>query len=221
MTIFTFPQRRPFYQSLAWSGFTLIEILLTVAIIGILSTVVLVAINPSQRVQAAYDSQHKADIAQVRNSLEAYATANNGKYPSTGGVFTCDDCGASDTPNTTYGPDDWIPSLVTQGFIKHLPKDPLNGMAPSGNCTVGSSYGYVYVSNGDDYKLMAYCTVKSNLNDDASQTTTTSSYCPVAGSFDDASFIASPSGISTLQSLVDPKRPKTGYAVYSKGYTCK
>src|SRR4051812_16612422 len=100
------------HRPLTQTGFTLIELLVAIAIIGVLSSAVLVAINPSQRLQQARDSQRKSDLAQIRNSLDTYAAANDGHYPSTGGVFQCDDCGASDTPNTTYTASNWIPDLV-------------------------------------------------------------------------------------------------------------
>jgi prepilin-type N-terminal cleavage/methylation domain-containing protein len=202
-------------------GFTLIEVLLTVTIIGILSTVVLIAIDPAERVQAAYDSQRRADLAQMRDALETYAAAHDAHYPSTGGVFQCDDCGVNDSPNTTHGPNDWIPDLVAGGYIKQLPHDPQNGSQEAGNCTAGSSYGYVYVSDGKDYKLMAYCTVKTDVNGDAVQQVNSSSYCPTAPPYDATNFVRSPSGVSALKAMVDPRRPRTAYAAYTEGYTCK
>lgn len=61
-------------------GFTLIELLVVIAIIGILAAVVLVAINPAQRIAEANDSKVKSDVGQVATALESCYTANNGSY---------------------------------------------------------------------------------------------------------------------------------------------
>lgn len=199
------------------AGFTLIELLTVIAIVGILASAVLVAINPSARIQASYDAQQKSEIGQIANALEAYATAHSGQYPSTSDVKRCDNCGADDNPNTTYTATDWVPSLVDDKFIKQLPHSPFNGQNKYPSiCPSGSSYGYVYVSNGTDYKLMAYCTVIGGLND----TETSSTYCSDA-SYDESHFTANPAGHTALKSMVDPRRPSYAYAIYSKGYTCR
>jgi len=60
-------------------GFTLIEMLVVVAIIGLLSSVVLVGIGPAR--SRARDTRRIADIRQVQNGLEAYHSGA-GRYPS-------------------------------------------------------------------------------------------------------------------------------------------
>lgn len=66
----------------AQGGFTLIELLVVIAVLGILAAVVLVAINPAKRLQAARDAGAKSDIGQMATALEAYYTENNGTYPT-------------------------------------------------------------------------------------------------------------------------------------------
>lgn len=63
-------------------GFTLIELLVVIAVLGILSAVVLVAINPSRQLQRARDSGAKSDVGQIATALEAYFTDNEGSYPA-------------------------------------------------------------------------------------------------------------------------------------------
>lgn len=64
-------------------GFTLIEILIVVAIIAILASVVLVGLGPTQR--AGRDARRLSDLHQVQNALELYFN-RCGYYP---GTATC------------------------------------------------------------------------------------------------------------------------------------
>lgn len=60
-------------------GFTLIEVLIVVAIVGILASVVLVGLGPVQR--RGRDARRISDLRQVQTGLELYY-AKNGTYPS-------------------------------------------------------------------------------------------------------------------------------------------
>lgn len=59
-------------------GFTLIELLVVVAIIGLLSTLAVVALGSAR--EKARDSKRLADLKQVQTALELYYTDNNA-YP--------------------------------------------------------------------------------------------------------------------------------------------
>jgi len=63
------------------SGFTLIEIIAVVVIIGLLTT--LVGLNIAGRIDDAKNKATKAQIAQLESALEFYKL-DNGRYPSTG-----------------------------------------------------------------------------------------------------------------------------------------
>lgn len=62
-------------------GFTLIEILIVVAIIGILASVVVVGLGPAQK--SGRDSRRVSDLRSVQNALELYY-GKNGQYPNSG-----------------------------------------------------------------------------------------------------------------------------------------
>lgn len=73
-------------------GFTLLEVLLVIASIGILASIVVVAINPMKQIEAANNAKRKADINNIRQAIEQYSIDNNGQYPSgidTGAKVIC------------------------------------------------------------------------------------------------------------------------------------
>ncbi len=62
-------------------GFTLIEILLVIALMGILLTTVLVAINPSRQLAQVRNAQRQSHMQALQKALDFYATKNEGSYP--------------------------------------------------------------------------------------------------------------------------------------------
>lgn len=61
-------------------GFTLIEMLVVISLIGILASLVLVSYTSTQK--QARDTQRKSDLKQYQTALEQYANKNNGLYPA-------------------------------------------------------------------------------------------------------------------------------------------
>lgn len=83
------------------AGFTLVELLIAIAILAILSAGVLVAINPAKRQNQAEDAQIKSDIGQIATAAQSYFSSGIvGSYPT----------------NLTV--------LVTNSDLKNLPTPP-------------------------------------------------------------------------------------------------
>lgn len=117
-------------QYTAKRGFTLIEILIVIAIIGVLASVVLVGLGPTQK--QGRDARRISDLKQVQNVLELYFQKCR-RYP---GDETC----AATNPAT------WA-ELQTSlqgagiGLTQSIPNDPVAGKTFSyGVSTDGTSY---------------------------------------------------------------------------------
>jgi len=98
-------------------GFTLIEILIVVAIIAILASVVLVGLAPTQ--QAGRDARRVSDLSEVQNGLELYYN-HFGLYP---GTVT----GAAGSPSSSGWPG-FATTLVNSNVgVSSVSSDPSNG----------------------------------------------------------------------------------------------
>lgn len=88
--------RKKFYTNKASrGGFTLIEILIVVAIIAILSSIVLVGIGPTE--QLGRDARRVSDLHSIQTALELYY-AKIGSYPGALSDLTSDIIGANAIP---------------------------------------------------------------------------------------------------------------------------
>ena len=62
-------------------AFTLIEILLVIAILAILAAVVIIAINPVKQFGDARNTQRTSDVYMVLNAIYQYAADHQGSFP--------------------------------------------------------------------------------------------------------------------------------------------
>lgn len=127
-------------------GFTLLELLIVIAIIGLLTSITLGAVTVAR--QKARDAKRMDDLHQVAVSLESYFNEHNNTYPSTNGAWwgTCSDYGLHDVT----GSNGWVPNLAPTD-MPVLPKEPLQ---------TATFACYLYRSDGHDYKLLAHQTVE-------------------------------------------------------------
>lgn len=100
--LFSFPKQ---------SGFTLVEIVLVIALIGITGTLLISLVNPAQQFKKSNDARRKADVRQLQTVFELYRN-DQGEYPPE----PLPDCGSPLTGGTMQ-------------YIQKLPCDPKNGTA--------------------------------------------------------------------------------------------
>ena len=72
-------KKNGFIQHQTGAGFTLIEMLVVICLIGILAGLALVSFGGAQK--QARDTTRKSDLKQYQTSVEGYASRNNGIYP--------------------------------------------------------------------------------------------------------------------------------------------
>ncbi len=124
-------------------GFTLIEILVVIAIIGVLSSVVLASLNTA-RVKAA-DAQRIVSLKEIQSSLELFYSIN-GRYPGPGdGAISAFNIAPYSGSACGYQ-NDWCDfEVVMKSHIGSLPKDTAGALSGGGR--------YVYKRNSSHPEL--------------------------------------------------------------------
>ena len=98
-------------------GFTLLEILLVIAAIGILAAIVLVAINPTRQIAQVRDAQRRSDINTIYKALEQYLIDNQA-YPA--GITEASQAICNNTVTTSCV----NLSALVPTYLASIPKDP-------------------------------------------------------------------------------------------------
>lgn len=126
------------------SGFTLLEVLLVVAIIAILAGIVIIAINPGKNLGDSRNSQRSADVNTIINGVYQYSLDNNGGLPAagTGVAISTTATEICATGTVTCGTLVDLSALTASGkYLVSIPKDPQCGT------------GTVCAANGTGYKI--------------------------------------------------------------------
>lgn len=135
---------RCYKKSNSTRGFTLIEILVVIGMLAILSTVVLVAVNPLRQFAQARNTERQNDVAAMLNAISDRIADNGGVFETSGS----DGC-TMDLPTTatdiSKGALDLRPCLVP-AYISELPYDPSTGSntCQSNSCDAPLSYDLKY-----------------------------------------------------------------------------
>ena len=118
-------------------GFSLVEIMIVMAVVGILSGLVITVINPAQLRARSRDAIRVADLKKIQTALELRF---------------------ADFRNSPATPAGWmtVPAALAAPLSSYysgtLPVDP-NGFSATFSCT--NNFGYYYRSGGSNYVLVA------------------------------------------------------------------
>jgi len=142
-------------------GFTLLELLIVIGILAILSTTIVLVINPAELLEKARDSRRISDLNTVKTAIAYYLTETGdpsiglsaNSYSHVSGV----NCATTENSTSSQAIDGtgWIPvafSDLTGGApIANLPVDPNASTESTGN------YYYVYLPDATNltFKLVA------------------------------------------------------------------
>jgi prepilin-type N-terminal cleavage/methylation domain-containing protein len=154
-------------------GFTLLEILLVIAAIGILAAIVIVAINPNRQLAQARNAQRRSDVNTILNAVYQYSidfqnlpagipTGTDGTPTTygeikTGGASGTDECNdvVNDVTLATAGNEVELASLLAPNYLSAIPSDPQN--VTTGDTVVAPAIctGYLIVNDGDRITVSA------------------------------------------------------------------
>jgi general secretion pathway protein G len=134
------------------TGFTLVELLVVISIIGIISSLGLFTFTSSQ--QRARDAARKSDIKNMETALRIYFN-DKGAYPKSDASFQMQACDPGGTSSCVWG-SPW--QVGTTVYMQTVPKDP---KAPAQN------YRYNYIDS-DNFTFQACLENSTDVNGIAS-----------------------------------------------------
>ena len=121
-------------------GFTIIELLVVISIIGLLSTISVVALNGARK--KSRDAKRVGDMKQIQTSLELYFN-DNSAYPVSATALTL----GTGTAKV----------LCDAGFVADIASCPLNkiyqGLVPANPTPNGSAYSYTTDGTGTTFTV--------------------------------------------------------------------
>lgn len=131
-------------------GFTLIEILVVMGMLALLSTIVLVAVNPLRQFAQARNTQRQANVSAILNAVGNRLADNRG-------IFTGDLCTKEIPPTATVmGKADAtqydIRPCLVPAYLSDIPVDPTDGAS---TCTTP-------VCNSDNQSYVTQYTIQQD-----------------------------------------------------------
>ena len=135
------------------SGFTLIELLVVIAIIGLLASVVLLALNSAR--SKSRDAKRLADVRQIASAMELFFN-DNASYPTnTYAVATYNKLDIGPTSGGAAGSTVGTGSKLVPNYIGLIPSAPLPNDPPCGATGQGSNE-YDYAGENSVLSSSAY-----------------------------------------------------------------
>ena len=129
-------------------GFTLVELLVVIAIIVILFAVILVAVDPPQRLGQARDAVRRQDVRDILEAVQQYAVDNDGDYPAGIDAVTTSfqvlgtagsGCDTTCTAETTVAACLDLSGDLVETYLAEIPIDPKTGDATNTDYAIDQS----------------------------------------------------------------------------------
>ena len=146
-------------------GFTLIELVIVIAIIAVLGTAVFLNIKPGDILSNSRNSTRKSDVGNLVTAINKSLVNGDIILVTTNGAFK-----SSNDANVSFvvTGGGYVPfsqpstTVINKLDLNKLPTDPLNGNSittiPSGGSFGGGAnkYGVYYCSDGKDFEIDTY-----------------------------------------------------------------
>ncbi len=144
-------------------GFTLIELIIVIAVIALLAASVFVAVDPAKRIGQAQDAQRWADVTAIADAIQQYVVDHNGTFPTStvtaGTYYSVLRHGASNGSASTVCHAQTVTSdgvsfgaNLVSDYLPTMPVDPL-GADVYGN----ASTGYYFMKNSSGRTMVGVC----------------------------------------------------------------
>ena len=117
-------------------GFTLLELLIVIAIVVILIGVTIAAINPAKQLSRANTATRWANVTTIANAVAQ-------KIINDGGSWSCTGCPVTTTAVRIADTNCNLCSCLVTDYLGSLPSDPSKG-TPPGQVTCGGAYDTHY-----------------------------------------------------------------------------
>jgi prepilin-type N-terminal cleavage/methylation domain-containing protein len=119
-------------------GFTLIEILVVVALIAILTAITFIAINPAKQFGDTRNAQRSSDVLQILNAITQYTSEQGQSLADFGTIPTCPTVVLIGTGSGNLDPT----TRLVDKYIVGIPMDPSTGTTANTGyniCKTGTS----------------------------------------------------------------------------------
>ncbi|HYD34829.1 MAG TPA: prepilin-type N-terminal cleavage/methylation domain-containing protein [Vitreimonas sp.] len=160
LSIFPSHSSHTYRHRVAQAGFTLMEIMIVMVIIGVLSTIGVGSYRSTQ--QKSRDARRKSDLKNIASALEVYYN-DKSKYPDDGSdsgkIYGCGTKSTNDTGKTVCEWGEAFEETVTGVtartiYMVKLPEDPR------------STYTYYYYTDGSRKIFHLYAYLENDLDTD-------------------------------------------------------
>ncbi len=128
-------------------GFTLVEILVVVALIAILAAITIIAINPAKNFADARNTQRSSDVAEILSAVTQYTGEQGHQLSDLGTIPLC-----SATPAEIGTSDVDLSTRLVPTYLVAIPFDPSTGDAADTHytiCTTSASAGRIQITAPD------------------------------------------------------------------------